>query len=524
MNIFKKPYNNLSLLIFFSLLFIILFLVYNRLFWTIPHYSDDANLLLEAKDLLNGNILLKGWALPPDSWWTVDIPIAAATIIVRGFSSSLMSNIPALIYSAIITLSTILVYKKNKSNKTASLATFSILAIPSSYLVSNIISHSPIRLGATAYFLIVLFLLERLITFPKKNKVSLFFFFLLMVLLTIGDPFTIYIITLPAIVVFCYNYISTKSKEGNNLLILLLLLTSIAIAEIVIHLVKSLGGFYTSSYSPSLYFAEFNNISTNIGLTIQGTLDLFGANFFGLPILSKISIEALIRNAPLLLLLIVTIKLVKEWLNKKKTIDIISELLLAIIIFDIGAYILGSRTVDIGTTRYLIPVFVYGSILIGRNWNRIYKNKLIEIGTLIILVLPILFFIPKLYAPIVPSTTSQLESWLIEHHYAYGYAGYWEASIITVDTRGKVKVRQVIGPSNKIVPMNWLSNKSWYMDEGEAKKANFIIINNDPTSVGQAGANVTKQSIINTFGSPLSINIIGNYTVYTWNKDITKNL
>ena len=62
--------------------------------------------------------------------------------------------------------------------------------------------------------------------------------------------------------------------------------------------------------------------------------------------------------------------------------------------------------------------------------------------------------------PAVPPDDSQVASWLEAHHLRYGLSGYWQSSIVTVDTDGQVKVRAVV--KNTTAPYLWLAKPSWY--------------------------------------------------------------
>ena len=60
----------------------------------------------------------------------------------------------------------------------------------------------------------------------------------------------------------------------------------------------------------------------------------------------------------------------------------------------------------------------------------------------------------------VPAAKTGLASWLAAHRLFYGLGGYWEASIVTVDSGGRVKVRALAQPS--LVADMWEAKRSWY--------------------------------------------------------------
>src|ERR1700726_3750208 len=68
----------------FALAAAVLFAVYLRLSRTVPENSDEANVLLTAKDLLHGNVLLHGWYLTDVSFYTTEVPQCALLELIFG--------------------------------------------------------------------------------------------------------------------------------------------------------------------------------------------------------------------------------------------------------------------------------------------------------------------------------------------------------------------------------------------------------------------------------------------------------
>ncbi len=51
----------------------------------------------------------------------------------------------------------------------------------------------------------------------------------------------------------------------------------------------------------------------------------------------------------------------------------------------------------------------------------------------------------------------------MEHNLQYGYASYWNASIVTVRTHGHSSIRSVISVDGKLIMLDyWLANKTWF--------------------------------------------------------------
>jgi hypothetical protein len=70
--------------------------------------------------------------------------------------------------------------------------------------------------------------------------------------------------------------------------------------------------------------------------------------------------------------------------------------------------------------------------------------------------------------PPVSPATAPLSAWLEAHRLSYGIAGYWDASVTTLQSGGKVQIRAVdlhpnVDPSRwKINVPGWETNALWY--------------------------------------------------------------
>jgi len=53
---------------------LLLVALYSVLALILPHNSDNSTMLLEARSILGGNILLNHWAIPADNFWSLDVP------------------------------------------------------------------------------------------------------------------------------------------------------------------------------------------------------------------------------------------------------------------------------------------------------------------------------------------------------------------------------------------------------------------------------------------------------------------
>ncbi len=70
--------------------------------------SDAATVVLEADSLLHGNLLLHGWWLSLDSWWTLDATLFALVMAVTGAHRFLLLAVPAAVVTSVVVLGVLL--------------------------------------------------------------------------------------------------------------------------------------------------------------------------------------------------------------------------------------------------------------------------------------------------------------------------------------------------------------------------------------------------------------------------------
>lgn len=81
--------------------------------------------------------------------------------------------------------------------------------------------------------------------------------------------------------------------------------------------------------------------------------------------------------------------------------------------------------------------------------------------------------------PQVPAPYADLAGWLAGHDLTRGLAGYWQASSVTLDSRGTVQVRPVSISGGQLASEAWWdSRESWY--DPATQYASFIVSVSSP--------------------------------------------
>ncbi len=85
-----------------------LFVAYLRQAKTTPLRSDGASNILQAWDMLHGNVLLRGWTLSDVSFYTTELPQYVVVEMLRGFGANVVCWAAAMTYTLLVLGSAVL--------------------------------------------------------------------------------------------------------------------------------------------------------------------------------------------------------------------------------------------------------------------------------------------------------------------------------------------------------------------------------------------------------------------------------
>jgi hypothetical protein len=118
----------------------------------------------------------------------------------------------------------------------------------------------------------------------------------------------------------------------------------------------------------------------------------------------------------------------------------------------------------------------------------------------------------------VPPENATLAAWLSGHQLRSGLSSYWDASSVTVDTRGKVTLVAVTmqGPKRLLGPVQWETDPR--LANPATHRANFVVAGPDPFR-----KNLVKLAV-RMFGKPVRTYRYGAYLIMVWNKNLLDEL
>jgi hypothetical protein len=122
--------------------------------------------------------------------------------------------------------------------------------------------------------------------------------------------------------------------------------------------------------------------------------------------------------------------------------------------------------------------------------------------------------------PAPPTSRDVLAPFLRAHDLKYGLAGFWNASIITMQTDDHIQVRPARMYRDRLVTTLSESDSSWY--DAQLHNANFVISSRYQNCGGLC---VSVGGLRKTFGPPAVTYSVGHrYLVLVWDKNLLTQL
>ena len=119
--------------------------------------SDGATVVLQGQAFAHGNVLLEGWHLSLDSWWSLDVPFYAAATALGGVRPEDLFVVPAVIATLLVVLAVVLVRggRLGRAGWVGAAVVVAVLALPS-HMFAYMLLAGPVH-QSTALFSLVTF-------------------------------------------------------------------------------------------------------------------------------------------------------------------------------------------------------------------------------------------------------------------------------------------------------------------------------------------------------------------------------
>jgi hypothetical protein len=178
---------------------------------------------------------------------------------------------------------------------------------------------------------------------------------------------------------------------------------------------------------------------------------------------------------------------------------------------------------DFNADRYLVPAAIFSAILAGRALTRVrWSRRPWSISPIALscigLSLGGSYLATSVAAAGVPTPhnpAAPLAEWLRARGLNRGFGTYWDASIVTLEDRGRVRVRPVISSHGRLHALHFFASEDWFSGTERRTAARFLLY--EPAAPFDK---VNEATAIATFGRPASAAVVGPYRVLIWDHDL----
>jgi hypothetical protein len=505
-----------------------LFAVYLRLSRTVPENSDEANILLVASDLLHGNLLLHGWYLTDVSFYTTEVPQYALLELLFGVHPDTAHIAAAMSYTLAVVLAVLLArggFTSRGAVARMAIAAGIILAPqlgPGVTALILTIGH----LGTAVPVLLVFLLLDRA---PQKWWVPVLTG-LALAWVTIADQIVLIIAVAPLAGVCALRIIEGAVRERSlsrafatrryELSLIVAAAAAAGLAWVAERIIRALGGYVVAPVPFTFSLHDFPASLHSLWAVPQ----IFGADYRGLS--GGPYYTALLHMVGLSLVALALLVLIRRFFSGAALVD---QVLGVAIVLNIALFVLTSAGSE--GPHEVADVAPLGAALAARMLTApmlatqrpagarapgllARRARAVAYGAGAVVLAGYLGgLVHNVAQPESPASFSRVAAWLQAHHLTYGLGGYWESSIVTVQTGGQVKVRALLKPTLR--PDLWLAKPAWY--DPATEQANFVVLSSVP---GFKNNWEPRALISKYFGRPAHVYNFGPYTVMVWDRNI----
>jgi hypothetical protein len=506
----------------FAVLAAALFAVNLRLSRTSSENSDQANILLVASEMLHGNLVLHGWYLTDVSFYTTELPQYALLEIFFGVHANTAHIAAAMTYTLAMLLA-VLVARGGFTSRAAvtrMLIAAGIMLAPQLGIGVSALLLSVGHIGTSVPVLLIWLLLDRARArwyVPVLTALGLTW-------VLIADQLVLIIGVVPLALVCALRVLEAAVRERSlprglaarkyELSLIVAAGAAAGLSWVVDRVLRALGGYILN---PIPFTFTFGRIGTDLH-SLWAVPEIFGADYRGLA--GGPYYTALLHLVGLAL--VVAAVLLAAW-RFFSGIALVDQVLAVAIVANIALFAV--TTAGSEGPHEIAVVAPFGAALAARMLTARTKAsgalarraRVAAYGAGLVVLLGYLGGLAHdVVRPAVPADGTQIASWLEAHHLRYGLGGYWESSIVTVDSNGQVEVRALL--KNSMRRDLWLAKPSWY--DPASQQANFIVLNSTPSYLYWE----PRALIAQYFGRPAREYNVGAFTVLVWDRNLLPSI
>ena len=470
--------------------------------------SDGANNALQGWDMLHGHVLLHGWLIGDATFYFFELPLNAISELLFGLGNLAAHVASALTYLIVAACAVALAVTGSRGPARAArcAVVVTVLAAPLLTTLSvALLLEEPDHIGTSAFLLASFLLIDR--AAGRRFTAPL-----LCVILTAGQlsDLTVRYVAVPAVVLVCgYRALAARRLRSGDAALVVAAAASVPLESLLRAAMRHLGAY--SMAAPGARLSPMRQWPHHVIVAWVDVRILFGEVVA--PDTRLGSIGAAFGLVCLLAAVFGLGRVAWTWRAASRA----EQLLCVAIVVNLGLFVV---SVFPGATasHEIAVVLPCGAVLAARACVPARITGMRR-AFLVVAVTALAALVPLAAAatrPPLRPATAPLAAWLEAHGLTYGIAWYWDASVVTMQSGGRVKIRAVdIKYDNKkvLVPI-WETNTLWY--NPSRYDARFVVADRD----GRYPAAVYERR----FGRPVATYQVASWFVLVYRTNLLQQL
>jgi len=497
----------------------VLFVCYLRQSWTLSLNSDGSSDILQAHDMLHGNVLLHGWQLSQVSFWSTELPQYMLLESLMGVRVAVVHVGGAMTCTLLVLLSALLAKGRTTGREAVvrMLVAGGIMLAPQLGPGTAIFMLSPDHAGIAVPLLVTWLVVDRL---ADRSWWAPVIVTVLLAWALVADTLVLWAGVAPLFVACtarAYRQLAVDRQPAASarpdLALAAAAVLAVPAASAAYRLIHAHGGYTLLPFAHNLVSGHA------LGASLHGTLvcvlALFGADFFrvtGWPAAASAGVHLVGLGLAVWAVALAVRRFPRDT-------DRVVQILLVAVLATVTALVLSGRAADLNPTdaRVIAPMLPSAAVLTGRVLaGPLASARLLPLAGLVLLGYAAALGYGAVQPP-APTVNQQLADWLVAHHFDYGLSGYWQGSNLTVITGQRAQIRPIQpSPSGPGLGPTIEAHASWY--DPRQHSADFVIIPAGPTN--NVPPDPTLWEVRATFGKPKHTYHVGAYLVLYYGRNL----
>ena len=415
--------------------------------------SDGANSALQAWDLVHGHLMLHGWVIGDATFYAFELPLNGVVQLLFGVGIFSVHIGSALTYLIVAACAVALAVTSSRGPARAVRCAVVVAVLAGPLLAAPVVwvlLEEPDHIGTSIFLLLSFLIIDRI---PGRRFTAP----LVCLILCAGQlsDLTVRYVAVPVVVVVCgYRVLAARRLRSGDLALVIAAVVSVPLESVLRAVMAHFGAFVMvpprARVAPPGLWPQHASLTWLDVRVLFGSVAKSGTKLGGA--------GAAFGLICLLAAIFGLARVIGTWRRAGRA----EQLLAAAIVFNLGTYLVSVMPTPRGS-REIAVVLPCGAVLAARalapaRITGLPRAFAAVAASGLIALLPLATAATR---PPARPATAPLAAWLEAHGLTYGIAGYWDASVVTLQSGGRLQIRAVDLYRKMYVP-GWETNTLWY--------------------------------------------------------------